>query len=166
MGLSWKQGQRKYHWGEMPRRFPVLHAEWRGWNRMGFLPLILVITLWSWGPFCSWWGMIETAENCSLISPQTSHIPGKRVGRTPPSIQPTMSTAEQNGARFPAKESLGTSELTFRYPSLFILSIQRAVTPTHLRLSNHRRLSVTQWRKRQPQLCFSVTLEKQEVIVN
>lgn len=35
-----------------------------------------------------------------------------------------------------------------------------------MRLSNHRRLSITQRRKRQPQLCFSVTLEKQEVIVN
>lgn len=129
MGLSWKQGQRKHHWGEMPGRLPVLHAEWGGWNRMGFLPLILVITLESWGPFHSWWGMIETAEQHCLIFPPASHIPGSRMGRAAPSTQPAKatSTAQQNGARFPAKESLGASDLTSRHPSLFFLSIQRAV---------------------------------------
>lgn len=38
--------------------------------------------------------------------------------------------------------------------------------PTHLGLSNHGGLSVTQRRKWQPQLSFSVTLEKQKVTVN
>lgn len=93
---------------------------------MGFPPLILVIALVLRSLF-----LLAGNDGDSRVS--LSNLPGNQLHSREKdgescSISPTSQSHEhskQNGARFPAEESLGASELTSRHSFLVSHSIQR-----------------------------------------
>lgn len=103
-------------------------------------------------------GMMETPKFLYLIDPQKK--PRPRENNVTSAFQRLAEMSQtpswDHQAQWPCPPWI--------YHLMLLLSSWQI--PTHLWLSNHGWLSVTERRKRQPQLGFSVTLEKHKVTVN
>lgn len=133
---------------------------------MGFPPLIPVIALGLKPLF-----LLAGNDGDSSVTVQSSQEPvtlqeggwGQQLHHP---NQPKPRVQQQKGARFqPENHEEHLSLLPDTLLQFFSPSMDWQ-TRTYLRLGNHGGLPITQRRKRQTQLCFSITLEKQEVKVN